>query len=196
MEGGSDKRGEITINILEAVANMATNSVDLFAVLFSAGYGASVSKLEYELSKRIRARENKKSDPKTILRQRYFSMLSHLKRRGFIEGGDKLSITKKGRAKLSALKEWLSRGHAKPRYEKEIGSSFVVVSFDIPEKQRFWRKWISEALSNLGLSRVQQSLWIGKAKIPKEFIDDMYKHKIISFVEIFEVSKTGSIAKI
>ena len=40
---------------------------------------------------------------------------------------------------------------------------------------------------------IQKSVWIGKVKIPKEFLDDLFKLRLIDYIEIFEISKAGSL---
>jgi hypothetical protein len=40
---------------------------------------------------------------------------------------------------------------------------------------------------------VQKSVWVGKTKIPQDFLDDLFKLKLVDFVEIFEISRTGSL---
>jgi hypothetical protein len=40
---------------------------------------------------------------------------------------------------------------------------------------------------------VQQSFWIGKTKIPQEFIKDLKKMNLIDYVEFFQAEKLGSL---
>ena len=80
-------------------------------------------------------------------------------------------------------------------YSKEKGQ-FTIVVFDIPEKERSKRAWIREVLKNLDLKMIQKSVWVGKVKIPKQFIDDLDKFNMVDFVEIFEISKAGSLKQI
>jgi hypothetical protein len=40
---------------------------------------------------------------------------------------------------------------------------------------------------------VQKSLWLGKVKIPEEFLVDIRKLSLLDYVEIFEITKTGSL---
>ena len=50
-------KGEIILKILEVIEGMAVSTADFLDVVLSSGYGASYSKLNYELSKRQRERE-------------------------------------------------------------------------------------------------------------------------------------------
>ena len=43
---------------------------------------------------------------------------------------------------------------------------------------------------------LQKSVWIGKVKIPKEFIDDLKELNMINYVEIFEISRGGSLRQV
>ena len=43
---------------------------------------------------------------------------------------------------------------------------------------------------------IHKSVWIGKEKIPQELIIDLEELKILNFVEIFEVTKQGTLKKV
>lgn len=95
----------------------------------------------------------------------------------------------KGEKKVGELKNRLPNRH----YKKEDKKSLIIMSFDIPEKLRRKRNWLREVLRNLGFNMIHQSVWIGKSKIPKHMIDDLERIKILEFVEILEISKTGTL---
>lgn len=106
------------------------------------------------------------------------------------------SLTSKGRRKLFDLKMRLSRKLPDVVYSKEKSQKFVTVAFDVPEKERRERDWLCFALKALGLSMIQKSVWVGKTKIPREFLNDLARLRLVDFVEIFEVSKAGSLRHI
>jgi len=81
-------------------------------------------------------------------------------------------------------------------YQKERGNKFIIVVFDIPEIQKRKRNWLRAALKNLDFKMVQKSVWFGRVKIPKEFLDHLCEMKLIDYVEIFEISKTGSLERL
>ena len=81
-------------------------------------------------------------------------------------------------------------------YAGDAAKQFTIVTFDIPERERRKRDWLRGALRNLGLAMVQKSVWIGKVKIPGELVEDMKSMRILDFVEIFEISKTGSLQQV
>ena len=193
-------KGEITLKLLEAIKSLAVNSADLLDVYLSVGYGASYSKLEYELSKRQKERDRREveKDFQRQIRQRYYNLIYKLKQSGLIEERKKegkkfFIITRRGKNKISSLNEQ-SRGKLPENfYRKEEGNKFIVVIFDVPEKEKRKRVWLRAVLKNLGLKMVQKSVWIGKIKVPKQFLDDLFKLKMVDFVEIFEISKSGSL---
>jgi len=102
-------------------------------------------------------------------------------------------ITKKGKGKLSFLKKQHKESLPEVSYSSEENNKFIIFIFDIPEKEKRKRDWLREVLKKLGLKMIQKSVWIGKTKIPKEFLDDLFKLKIIDYVEIFEITKAGSL---
>ena len=49
------------------------------------------------------------------------------------------------------------------------------------------------ALTYLEFKMIQRSVWIGKSKIPDQFLKDLRAVGLIETVEIFEVGKSGSL---
>ena len=196
------KKGDILLRALETIGDLTVTMVDLFDVFVSAGYGASYGKLQYELSKKQIERE-RKSFEKRIQRetkQKYYNLIYKLKTSGLIAEKKKddkkfFILTKKGKKKLFSLREKNQKRLPDISYlrPKEESNKLVIVIFDIPEQERRKRGWLRAALKNLGLKMVQKSVWIGKVKIPKEFLDDLFKLRLIDYIEIFEISKTGSL---
>ncbi|PIZ45409.1 CRISPR-associated endonuclease Cas2 [Candidatus Wolfebacteria bacterium CG_4_10_14_0_2_um_filter_39_18] len=194
------RKGGITLKILEAVSDLAINTIDLFEVFLSVGYGASYGKFQYELSKKQRERDQKsiEREMKNKAKQNYYNLIYQLKRGGLIEEKEKNNkkffiITKKGKGKLSFLKKQHKESLPEVSYSSEENNKFIIFIFDIPEKEKRKRDWLREVLKKLGLKMIQKSVWIGKTKIPKEFLDDLFKLKIIDYVEIFEITKAGSL---
>ena len=72
----------------------------------------------------------------------------------------------------------------------------IIVIFDIPERERRKRAWLRLALKNIGLKLIQRSVWMGKVQIPKEFLDDIRELHLVNFVEIFEITKSGSLNQV
>lgn len=189
-------KGKILRQILEFLEDGVVNQVNFFDAILSSGYGANMSKIEYEYQKNKKAydlREIQFNDFK-IKKKRLQKFLSKLKKDGLIveiKNSSKLAISDKGKERLSKLKTTQTK-----YYEKEVNAGFVIVSFDIPEKLRRKRNWLREVIQNLGFKMVHKSVWVGKVKIPKQLIFDLEEMNILECVEIFEISKTGSLEKI
>jgi len=135
-------------------------------------------------------------------RQQFYSLLNHLKHEGLVVkkkrvGRSLWHITKAGVRKLSLLRERREKNPALPprSYIKKKGSDLIVVSFDVPERERRKRDWLREVLASLGLNKLQQSVWVGKAAIPEEFISDLRKSNMMSYVHIFSVSRSGTMTE-
>ncbi|MBI3638399.1 hypothetical protein HY227_01490 [Candidatus Wolfebacteria bacterium] len=188
-------RGSITLKILEMIEGMVVNAIDTTDANLSSGYGASSGKIQYELSK-IKKERNRK-DLENELRRKYQKMIYKLKKDGLIEIKNKnnnkfFTLTQRGKKKISALKNKLLGAE----YKKEQGDKIIIVIFDIPENQKKKREWLRWVLKNLEFKMIQKSVWLGKTKIPQEFIKDLNNLKLIDFVEIFEITKTGSLKEI
>ncbi|MEK9194294.1 MAG: CRISPR-associated endonuclease Cas2 [Patescibacteria group bacterium] len=196
-------KGHVTFNLLERLWTTATNSVDLFEAFLDAGYGASYKKIEYSLSK-IRTEKATANFHKELEREakiKYNTLIYKLKRDGLVvkslRNGLKIfTITMKGKNKLEALKTKIKKQLPSPKYEKKETTNPIIVAFDIPEKERRKRNWLRDVLKNLGFRIIQKSVWAGKVKIPKRFLEDLKKLRLIDFVEIFEVSKAGSLKQV
>jgi hypothetical protein len=196
-------RGSITLKILEIISDMGENAVDGFTAFMNAGYGASFSKLNYELSKaqESRASGSISGEDAMRFRQRYANIISRLKSDGLIaakenSGRKSFFLTPKGIKKMLGLKEKSSRLLPSAHYTKETGKEPIIATFDIPETERWKRDWLRNALYNLDFKMVQQSVFIGMVKIPQEFLDDLKQLRLVKHVEIFGVNKTGTLEQI
>ena len=197
-------KGDLTLKLLESIKDFALYSVDFWGVFLSSGYGASLNKIEYNMMmKQPRGSSNKVLDsiPKedfSKIRNRFHAMVSNLEKDGLVEvsedeEGKYFKITQKGKNKLYQLNE-RKAGELPPiNYKVGKGSNLVLVMFDIPENERKKRVWLRSALVVLGFKMVQKSVWMGKVKIPKDFLKDIAEIRVIKFIEIFEVGKTGSL---
>ena len=200
-------RGDITLKILEMVARTAVGLSDVVEAMLSAGYGASPGKLRREISRIELERERGQTarQKEAQLKHRYQSMLSRLKAQGLIiensspasakEGvGAILKLTPKGRVLLGRMKKSRKENLLPEKNYSSRGSDvFTIVAFDVPEKYHSRRDWLRACLGNMGLKMIQRSVWLGKVKIPKDFIDDIKKLDLLESVEIFEISKTGTL---
>lgn len=186
-------KGDITFKILDMIRETAYLPFDLAAAILISGYGASMSKMEYNLNKLQRERELRDFDADE--RRRLSKMMYKLKKNGLLSQSKKgfVSLTESGLQKLEKLKSRLGR----KRYSKEgKDSSLKIIAFDIPEKYRLKRDWLRDSLASLGFTMLQKSVWIGKIGLPEDFIEDLHKFNLISYTEIFSINKTGTLKQI
>ena len=185
------------LTALGVLEKVAINQADFTRAVLFAGYGASRGKIDYEYNKIQRVRENKmwrrqESEERTRRLKNYIFQMKH---DGLIEEAekDKFRITKKGRAKLEKLKT----GLPSRRYpQAQSCQNLAIISFDIPEEFHSKRDWLREVVKNMGFNMIHQSLWVGKRKIPESFVSDLENMKILEYVEIFEVTKSGTLRKL
>lgn len=183
----------ITRKILLEIGRSAISAKDLVAAILSEGYGASISRIERSAARRAARRIS--GQEATVARHRFSSMLCKLKKEGLIlEKNNLLHLTIKGDLKLVNFGE--KEKFSAKKYKTEPTSNFLIVAYDIPGKNHKKRLWLRESLSNMGLRRIQQSVWMGKVKLPKDFLDDLKGMAILNYVEIFEITKTGTLREI
>ncbi len=192
-------RGNVTIKVLEAIGNATLGIADVFAVFSTTRYGASRSEFFRNLSKREQDRAQKEHERRLYVQ--YYNLLYKLKRDGLIKeeghrGAKKPVLTQRGKDKLLFLKAKIRTALPEHSYAKEDADTVTIVSFDIPEKEKRKRSWLRGALRNMGFHMVQKSFWIGKVKVPKQFLENLRELKLLDCVEIFSVSKTGSLRHI
>ena len=191
-------KGEILFKFLEIIHDQVMSQADFFAAVLESGYGASMSRIDYAYDRRKRTREDRYSKDAEIQERktRLQKFIHKMKRDGLIEtiGKDKtkIKISLKGQAKLKDLKNALP-GRQYPINPK---NTFTIISFDIPEKLRRKRNWFREVIKNLGFGMIHQSVWVGKVKIPEVLIQELEQLNILKYIEIFEISKTGTLEKL
>jgi predicted transcriptional regulator len=193
-------KGDLIFSILEKLGDSATNSIDLFCAYLNAGYGANIKKINYELYK---IRQGKKINNNKIKKDkdRFNKFIFSLKKDGLIEkkgtGSDAIFyITKKGVNKFKKIKETNNYFLPEINYLKPEGNVVILISFDVPEKRRKERNWLRGVLNYLEFKQIHQSVFVGKGKLPKNFIDDLKDLKLFDFIEIIEVGKMGTLKSI
>jgi len=191
-------RSENKLKILEFLDN-SVESIGNLLFFFSLPYGTSFSRAKYLLRKEKERRERLKiADEK---RRNFYTLISRLKKDGLIEKNKNkneifIKLTAKGKSILKILQAQKHNDLPNKRYETQEETTFKIITFDIPEKQRKKRKWLRDSLRELKFEMLQKSVWIGKTKLPEEFISDLNRAKILSYIEIFEITKSGSIKHI
>lgn len=186
------RRGIIIEKILEILQAQAESTAELIDIMTSE-YSVSYRKLRQALHTGPRRFKTNWAE-KYRETQRFYSLLNYLKRQGFIEQKVKNSssfwkIRKAGLEKLQLMKKKRSLRS----YESAPDDIVRVVIFDVPERERHKRIWLRSTLLSLGFSLLQKSVWIGKVKIPLEFLADLKDLKMLDYVHIFEINKKGTI---
>ena len=105
-------------------------------------------------------------------------------------------ITPKGIGKLKLMADKNTANIPKKSYEILKDTDWNLVIFDIPEKFKRKRVWLREQLKDFGFTLLQKSVWIGKYKIPEEFIYDLRNLKLLPYIHIFKIHKRGSLTNL
>ena len=191
-------KGENRLKILEFLENSARAVGDLFFI-FSLPYGTSLGKMEYSLRKRDRERNRR--EIRNQNKQSFYELLYHLRKDELVEETQKedgrfLKLTLKGRVQLEKFRLLRSSLLPRSKYEFEKEDTLKIVIFDIPEKEKRKRNWLRVVLKNLNFQMLQKSVWVGKTKLPKEFVMNLDKLDLTNYVEIFAINKTGSLKQL
>src|SRR3989304_8945056 len=189
-------RGELMKKILNVLKDITLSQVDLLEAIMASGYGASSGKINYTYKKIREERYISEIEYAEFLetKKKIQQYLYNLKKDGLIVKIDnnKVKISEKGKEKLASLDKIFDI----KKLPKEISNILIIVTFDIPEDQRSDRDWFRSILRFLDFKMVHKSVWLGKVKIPKQLILEMGKRGILDFVEIFEISKSGTLLKL
>ncbi len=181
-----NKKGDILKIIFNTLKDGVIGMVDLERAILSAGYGATMGKIDYEYEKIQDKRHLKEVIEERKRKVRKY--LWKLKNDGIIsEKNDKIKITPKGIKKLKYSNI--------TNYEKEKSENFIIVSFDIPNQYTHERNEFRNILILLDFEMIHRSTWIGKNKIPQNLINYLDKREILEYVKIFEVTKIGMLGK-
>lgn len=122
----------------------------------------------------------------------FSAILSRLKQQGLVDksgrhGQSLWFITKKGREKLISYKlPVLPKPDNLPR----------LVIYDIPETEKRKREWVRIELVACDYHQLQKSVWLGYRPLPQKFIESLDNLKLKGKVQIFGISKKGTLEEI
>ncbi len=190
------KKETLTQKILEHLIEAAATTGYLFAAIAVSGYGASQKQIERKMwEMREGGRIKNKSDLQKFKKrqQSFYSLIHKLQKEGLIKKGAnrKWVINPLGRKKYrNFLKQLIAKNYPK---QKDKDSDLKIIIFDIPERERWKRDWLRQQLQLLDFKMVQKSVWAAKVKLPNEFMRDLRDLRLLHHVEIFAVTKTGSL---
>lgn len=135
----------------------------------------------------------------SIIREREFNRynkesvrvaLSKLHTKGYVNNSASgWLITKKG-------KKYPHRGARPLSYITspfaENSQPSMIISFDIPEKNRTTRHWLRNQIKIFGYKMLQQSLWIGPSPLPAVFLKRLEDLNIRKNVKTFKITKKNN----
>lgn len=182
-------RGEFLLSVLESIAETALTVFDIADMLITTPYRSSSA------LGRVFVRVKQKSDKRYYTRQdmqRYYRILNHLQKQGFVarmkqDTRSLWKLTQTGRQKIKDIR------HSPRRYAVESDNETKIIIFDIPEKEKKQRNWLRAALQHIQFTILQKSVWIGTSAIPKEFLADLHERKLMSYIQIFAITKRGTL---
>jgi len=195
-------KGENRLKVFELLENSIL-AVDELLFVFSLPYGSSFHKIEASLRKYrekrdlyIRQmRQNKENQ------NRFKHFMYHLRKEGLVENIGKdngmfVKLTSSGKKLLHKLRRRKEQSLPESKYPIQEKDELKIIIFDIPEAEKRKRAWLRSVLRNLEFTMIQKSVWSGKTKLPQEFISQLHELNLLSYVEIFTISKTGSLKKL
>lgn len=190
------KSKELAIKALELIGGAALDTATLIEALLSSPYGASYSRLQ----KSIREIERRRGEELNESRRnrQFYDLLFRLKRDGLIEQRTDAKkkwwiITAKGKDRLLIWRNKQKYSLPPVDYDRAESKELKIITFDVPERYKRKRAWLREALRFLGFTMLQKSVWVGKRALPEEFLKDLQDLGLVSYVEIFVVTKAGSL---
>ena len=135
------------------------------------------------------------------LRQRLQKLIYVLKRDDLIKrvqrkrkGIFHWQLTEKGKTKLKSFHGKFFTPEGK-LYVPESAQETTIIIFDIPERYRLLRRWLRINLGILDFDKLQKSVYIGKVKLPKDFLQWLVVLHIDRYIHIFQVTKFGTLLR-
>lgn len=186
-----------TEKILEILQEGAENTVGLLDA-FTSGYSESYRKLRRYKNHPPRF----KTDWSDMYHksQKFYSLLYQLQKQGLVEKKKQnknsfWQIKNAGIEKLKKIRTMKTFSVSSINYREEQ-DNLKIIAFDIPAKEDRKRHWLRAVLKRLGFTMLQKSVWVGKKKIPENFLRDLKERDMLDYVHILGISKTGSLREI
>ncbi len=133
--------------------------------------------------------ENISEERKKELRLVISKTLSRLKEKGLVA---KQGTTRNVSWRVTAKSREVTREN---NFLPEDGRLRVVV-FDVPESQKYARRWLRNELIAAGYVLLQKSVWMGKRPLAESFYNEIADHGLFGNVHIFEVKEQGTLMNV
>ncbi len=160
---------------------MSYNSPSLGDLLIATLGSAKNTRRFYSI---IREREFNRHNKKSVR-----VTLSRLHTKGYVNNSASgWSITNKGK-KYSQGTRLLN--YITSPFKKNPSPS-MIISFDIPEKNRAIRNWLRNQIKIFNYKMLQQSLWIGPSPLPASFLKRLEDLNIRKNVKTFKITKRNN----
>ena len=72
----------------------------------------------------------------------------------------------------------------------------TIISYDIPERIHSERDAMRDLLKLFGFTFVHQSLWYANVTVERRFIDYLRERKLLDYVHIFQITKSGTLESV
>lgn len=185
--------------ILELLCDTGKGTADLIRILTVAGYAEQYRAQWRAVSRRALPQRRPDTDERET--QRLYAILNKLKRQGLIEkrrrGRSSMWFpTRAGRAWFAGLRARRLFSAGRISYQPSGQRGIQIISFDVPERERHKRVWLRAVLKALGFRYLQKSVWISDRLIPEDFLEDLRERRMLSYVHIFSVTKSGTLREL
>jgi DNA-binding transcriptional regulator PaaX len=82
----------------------------------------------------------------------------------------------------------IGKKHIESRQQpKQWDKKWRIITFDVPEPKRTDRIWLRTQFLQIGYETVQRSIFIGKNPIPQFIMEEIYKRKILPYIQVIVV---------
>ncbi|MBI4133658.1 hypothetical protein HY478_03520 [Candidatus Uhrbacteria bacterium] len=188
-------RGALLLSALEVLENAVYPTAEFLGVLLTTSKGDYRALRRFSPSARVTLAETLREFLKE--RERFYKLLHRMERDGLVEKteDERWKLTKRGKTKWRNLLKRFDHALPVASYRMKPGAEILILSFDIPERERRKRDWLRSVLTRLNFTLLHQSTWIGKGILPRTFIKDLREINLLSHVAIFSINKRGTISQ-
>lgn len=190
-------RGEKILKILSLLEEVARDYIDLFEVLITT-YSPTYAKIEKELRKRRGKRDLYFENLKWELeeKRKLSKLIYKLKQQGLVHQNEdrKLSLTKKGLRRLFLLREKFEKQSIGENNDhKQTTNELLIFIYDVPEYDKKKRDFLRRFLILNNFELLQKSVWIKRDGVSEKFIDILKEAGVLDYIQLFKITKTGTI---